>query len=361
MLFYLPIAHEKEAAFFSHVTMDLKTKMIAILIAPKFQDDEAIFPAKFLRDHGADVRYIGLQRGTCHGKNTAVIPVDSLVSEVHPNEFDGLVIPGGGAPEFLRQSKEVLVFVKAFMDAGKPVAAICHGPQVLMSAKATAHRKMTCYPGIQDDLTNSGALYQDQEVVVDNNLITSRTPEDLPAFNQAFAKLLSQFDKDSPWVNATPSQAMEFAIANEIKSQKVYEALGKRTKDRLAKAKFKYLSEVERGHRVTLEGIFEKLYPGRKPEPRPFEQSGEAPEDIDPDGDIMKTLRVAIAAEEAANRLYQQFAAKVLNPKTKKVFQRLAEDELEHKSLLEMEYTLRTGSGMPSAVEKEPWWSQDLW
>ncbi len=342
--------------------MDLQNKMVAILIAPKFHEEEAASPAAFLREHGAEVRFIGLQRGNCPGKtNSSVLTVDSPITEVQAGEFDGLVIPGGAAPETLRQNKDVLAFVKAMMEAGKPVAAICHGPQVLISARVAAHRKMTCYPGIRDDLVNAGAFYEDQPVVVDGNLVTARIPQDLPAFNQAFGQRLAHYDRDLPWMNANPAQALEFAIMNEIKAWELYESLAKRTKDRLAKAKFRYLAETERSHQETLTRIFEKVFQGRKPEPKEFPGSPEATQNIDPDGDILKILRSAIAAEEAAHRLYHQIAGKVLNRETQKVFQRLSEEELQHRSLLEAEYFLHTGAGIPSAVEKEPWWSQDLW
>lgn len=342
--------------------MDLKNKMVAILIAPKFHDEETTAPAAFLREQGAEVRYIGIQKGTCQGKGGTTLTVDSPITDVQPNEFDGLLIPGGGAPEHLRLNKDVLAFVKAFMDAGKPVAAICHGPQVLISAKVLAHRTVTGYAGIRDDLLNAGARYEDQPVIIDGNLVTSRIPDDLPGFIRAFATLLDRVDRESPWRHVTPAQALEFAIMNEIKAWELYDNLAKRTKDRLAKAKFRFLAETEKTHQETLTAVFEKVYPGRKPQPRDLPGvGGEGSQTIDPDGDLPKILRSAMAAEEAAHRLYHQIAEKVLNRETKKIFERLAEEEQQHRELLEAEYALHTGSGLPSAIEKEPWWSQDLW
>ncbi len=341
--------------------MDLKNKMVAILIAPKFHDEETTAPAAFLREHGAEVRYIGIQKGTCQGKGGTSLTVDSPIADVQATEFDGLLIPGGGAPEHLRQHKEVLAFVKSFMETGKPVGAICHGPQVLISAKVIAHRTLTGYAGIRDDLLNAGARYEDQPVVIDGNLVTARIPEDIPAFTQAFATLLTRFDRESPWLHLNPAQALEFAITNEIKAWELYENLSKRTKDRLAKAKFRFLAEMEKAHQETLTQVFEKVYPGRKPQSRNLPGIGEGGQDIDPDGDLAKILRSAMAAEEAAYRLYHQIAAKVLNRETKKIFEDLAEDEQQHRKLLEAEYALHTGSGLPSAIEKEPWWSQNLW
>ncbi|HNV72415.1 MAG TPA: DJ-1/PfpI/YhbO family deglycase/protease, partial [Candidatus Ozemobacteraceae bacterium] len=316
--------------------MDLKNKMIAILIAPKYQDDEGVAPAKYLRELGADVRYVGIQKGSCPGKGQAMVQVETTVNEVQASNFDGLVIPGGAAPETLRLHKDALAFVKGFFDEAKPVAAICHGPQVLMSAGLARGRTMTCYQGIRDDLMNAGAQYLDQEVVIDGNLVTSRVPQDLLAFNKAFAELLVKYDREkTPWAHASPAQVLEFAIGNEIKAYDVYDSLAKCAKDKVAKAKFKFLAETERGHREKLEELYMKLYGGRKPEPREMgERGGEGHLDVDASDDLLKILTLAVNAEEAAHSMYAQIAEKTRHAEAKKLFQTLAEEELEHRRLL---------------------------
>jgi len=342
--------------------INLKNKMVAILVAPKFQDDETTSPQKYLTALGAETKYIGLQRGNCQGKGQTVVIVDSIINEVHSNEFDGLIIPGGSAPETLRQSKEVLNFVKAFSAEAKPIGVICHGPQVLISAQITAGRKMTCYPGIKDDLENSGAGYLDQEVVVDGNLVSSRYPQDLPIFNKAFADLVSKFDKEmTPWIFANPPQILEYAIMNEIKAQALYENLAKNVKDKLAKAKFKFLAETERSHNEALTEIFKQLTSGKAPTPRNMGDVGEATIIIQNDKDLLKILQKAISSEESAFRLYNQISGKLINPESRKIFQTLAEEELQHKALLEAEYTIKVGRPLPAAIEKEPWWAQETW
>lgn len=343
--------------------MSLKNKTIAIFIAAKFQDDEAIMPKRYFQDQGADIKFIGTQKGTCHGKGHTTIEVDATISEVHPNQFDGLIIPGGGAPETLRLNKDILEFVRAFFRDAKPVAAICHGPQVLISAGVLKGRTLTSYPGIRDDLVNAGARFLDQEVVIDNNLVTSRVPQDIPAFNKAFGDLLGRYDMEKlPWVAATPSQVLEYAIFNEIKAMNLYEALSKKAKEKVTKAKFKFLSEMERAHRDALTEIFQKINQGKKPEPRDLGiEGGESDAEIDPDSDLLKVLRGAIANEETAMHLYTEVAEKVTNAEARTIFRQLAEEEQSHKQMLEAEYLLRTGRDLPSAIEKEPWWAESLW
>lgn len=343
--------------------MDLKNKNIAILIAPKFQDDEVLSPRRHFSDLGAEITLVGLHKGTCSSKGQTTVEVTALINEVHPNQFDGLIIPGGGAPEMLRQNKDVLNFVRAFMREAKPVGAICHGPQVLISAGAIWCRSLTGYAGIKDDLVNAGALFLDQEVVVDGNLVTARVPGDLPAFNKAFTDLMTKYDRErAPWAHATPSQVIEYAILNEIKAQVVYESLAKKAKDKLAKAKFKFLAETERAHKERLEEVYEHITHGKKPIPRDLkEKGGEGNEAINPDDDILKILRGAIAAEESANNMYASIAEKMINPEGRHMFLELAEEELGHRRILEAEYATRVGGTMPSAIEKEPWWSENIW
>jgi protease I len=171
---------------------ELEGKRAAILIADKFQDEEGIEPVQFLREHGAETTYLGVETGLARGKNgRAEVDVTLRISEADPGDFDLLIIPGGAAPETLRLNADVLAFTRAFFDAGKPVAAICHGPQVLISAGVLRGRVATCYAGIRDDVILAGARYVDREAVTDRNLVTSRIPSDVPAFNRAMLALMT--------------------------------------------------------------------------------------------------------------------------------------------------------------------------
>jgi protease I len=167
-------------------------KRAAVLIADRFQDEEGVEPVLFLREKGMEASYIGLEPGTAKGKNgRQEVRIDQTIAEADPDAFDLLIIPGGAAPETLRLDEAVLAFTRRFFEAGKPVAAICHGPQVLISAQVLPGRTVTCYRGIRDDVKLAGARYRDKKVVVDGNLITSRIPGDIPAFNEAMARVLA--------------------------------------------------------------------------------------------------------------------------------------------------------------------------
>jgi protease I len=176
----------------------LEGKRAAILIAEKFQDEEGVEPAAYLRERGAEVVYVGMKAGTVGGKyGRQEVEVDLAVEDADPAGFDLLVIPGGAAPEALRLHDGILAFTRHFLDHGKPVAAICHGPQILISAGVLAGRTVTCFAGIRDDVRLAGARYRDKAVVVDHNLVTSRTPADLPAFHEAMEQLLVPQDSAS--------------------------------------------------------------------------------------------------------------------------------------------------------------------
>lgn len=175
---------------------DLNNRNIAILTETGFEEVELTSPMQALQQAGAKVQIISPERGSVrafksHKEWTIEIPVDQHISEANPNDFDGLMIPGGVInPDLLRTSNEAINFIKAFFEAGKPVAAICHGPQVLITADVVRGRQMTSYPSIAVDLKNAGANWVDREVVVDQGLVTSRSPADLQAFN---SKMCEEF------------------------------------------------------------------------------------------------------------------------------------------------------------------------
>lgn len=170
--------------------MQQDTKRVAMVLARNFEDIEATGPKEYLEANGATVTVIGAETGDIVGKKGASLRADRTFADVRPDEFDMLVIPGGGAPENLRIVDAAVAFTRDFMASGRPVAAICHGPQLLISAKALEGRTLTSVNKIRDDITNAGGKYVDEALVVDGNLITSRVPDDLPVFNQALVDAL---------------------------------------------------------------------------------------------------------------------------------------------------------------------------
>jgi len=170
--------------------MDTQQKRVAMVIAPNFEDSEAIDPKEYLEAHGATVTLVGVKGGSVTGKKGATLDVDTTFTQVSPDEFDMLVIPGGGAPENLRIDDDAVAFTKAFVESGKPVGAICHGAQLLISARVLKGRQLTCVNKIRDDVINAGGIYVDVPLVEDGNLITSRVPSDLPVFNEALGRAL---------------------------------------------------------------------------------------------------------------------------------------------------------------------------
>ncbi|OBI98530.1 type 1 glutamine amidotransferase domain-containing protein [Mycobacterium asiaticum] len=176
----------------------LDGKNIAILAADGVEKVELEQPRDALQDAGARVELLSLKAGEIEARNHDLEPagqftVDRPVSEASVADYDGLVLPGGTVnPDKLRLDDTAVSFVRDFVDSGKPVAAICHGPWTLVEAGVVAGRKMTSYPSIRTDLRNAGARVVDEEVVVDGNIITSRSPKDLSAFCSALLKQLAQ-------------------------------------------------------------------------------------------------------------------------------------------------------------------------
>ena len=168
---------------------------VATLITNMFEDVEFTSPAQALKDVGHEVFTIEKEAGKeVTGKQGKTnVKIDYSIDEVKPEDFDALFIPGGFSPDILRADDRFVQFTKAFMDAKKPVFAICHGPQLLITAKTLEGRDTTGYKSIQVDLENAGAIFHDEEVFVcQNQLVTSRTPDDLPAFNREIVKLLAK-------------------------------------------------------------------------------------------------------------------------------------------------------------------------
>ncbi len=176
---------------------DLKDLKVAILTEVGFEQIELTSPKEAMEKAGVTVEIVSPQEKEVRAWDTdkwgITMKVDKHVSEVNVDDYDGLMLPGGVInPDKLRVNKDAVKFVKEFIKSGKPVAAICHGPQILIETGEVAGRQLTSYPSIKTDLINAGAEWIDKEVVVDNGIVTSRTPEDLEAFNKKLLEELAE-------------------------------------------------------------------------------------------------------------------------------------------------------------------------
>jgi protease I len=166
----------------------LDGKRIAFLATDGVEQSELTEPWKAVEEAGGKPELLSLEDGEIQAVESEIekrdtFKVDTVVADADPSDYDGLVLPGGVAnPDKLRADEDAVAFVRSFMEANKPVGAICHGPWTLIEADAVDGREMTSYPSIQTDLKNAGANWVDKEVVVDNGLVTSRSPRDLDAF-----------------------------------------------------------------------------------------------------------------------------------------------------------------------------------
>jgi len=170
----------------------LEGKRVAIVMTDGVEQVEYTKPREFLEQQGAQVTLVSPKKkgeqiqGFNHLTPADKFAVEMSVSEAKPDSFDALMLPGGVAnPDALRLSKESIQFIKSFGDSGKPIAAICHGPWTLIDAGVAKGKRMTSWPTLQNDLRNAGAQWTDEQVVVDGNVVTSRKPDDIPAFNNA--------------------------------------------------------------------------------------------------------------------------------------------------------------------------------
>jgi protease I len=184
--------------YLNHWIMEkLKGKTVAILTENGFEEVELTSPKKALEEAGATVHIISPQKEKVKGWNhdhwSIELPVDKNISNARINDYDALILPGGVLnPDQLRQNKEAVEFAKDFLETGKPIAAICHGPQLLIETGLLEGRALTSYPSVQTDLKNAGANWHDKEVIVDNGLVTSRSPKDLEAFNKKMIEEIAE-------------------------------------------------------------------------------------------------------------------------------------------------------------------------
>ncbi|MFZ0341308.1 MAG: type 1 glutamine amidotransferase domain-containing protein [Gaiellaceae bacterium] len=174
----------------------LRGKKVAILAADMFERVELEEPRKALEEAGAEVEVVSLEEGEIQGFDhfdpATAVQVDRTVEEVSADDYDALLVPGGvGNPDQLRGDENAVAFVRGFHDAGKPMAVICHGPWVLVESGVVRGRRVTSWPTLETDIRNAGGDWADAEVVVDGNLVTSRKPDDIPAFNREMLRIFS--------------------------------------------------------------------------------------------------------------------------------------------------------------------------
>jgi protease I len=196
----------------------LRGRKIAALAADGFEKVELTIPMRALQLAGARVDVISLRHGRIRGVNLHMpatrIGVDKTISEADPADYDGLLLPGGFInPDLLRQSAQARQFVRKFADSDKPIATLCHGPWVLASAGLLNGRTLTSWPGIRDDLVNSGATWLDRDVVKDGNLVTSRGPQDMASFIPA---ILDHFAETAPEAPAAAGQVSDSQLDSPV-------------------------------------------------------------------------------------------------------------------------------------------------
>ncbi len=165
---------------------------VLIIAADNFEDSELFAPYYRILEEGWQADIASIKKGKIKGKHGYEVDVVRSLDEVDPGVYDMLLLPGGKAPESIRKEQAALDIARHFFSAGKPVAAICHGPQTLISAGLLKGMHATCYKSVAQEMSDAGALYEDSEVVVDRNLITSRTPSDIPAFMREIMKMLKK-------------------------------------------------------------------------------------------------------------------------------------------------------------------------
>ncbi len=169
--------------------MEMKALIIS---ADNFEDSELLVPYYRLKEERAQVDIASMKKEKIKGKHDYKVEVNKTLKEVNPDDYDILILPGGKAPETIRKEKNAIEIVKHFFKNNKPVSAICHGPQILITAGLLKGRRATCYRSVAQEMKDAEAIYEDKEVVVDGNLVTSRQPSDLPAFMRETMKMLER-------------------------------------------------------------------------------------------------------------------------------------------------------------------------
>ncbi len=243
--------------------MNLSGKRAVVLVEDQYQELEVWYPFLRLRGAGVEVQVVGTGSATTYkGKYGYPIEADVAADTVQAKDIDAVIIPGGYAPDRLRRYPEVLKLVRDAFDAGRVVAAICHAGWVLISAGIAKGRKLTSFSAIKDDLVNAGAIWVDEEVVQDGNLITSRNPLDLPAFTDAIIAALGEVEAgglESVSGGTDALEALRMAIRAEEAAKRFYSMAEKRTEDPEAKNIFHRLAQDEERHRALVQDEYNRL------------------------------------------------------------------------------------------------------
>jgi protease I len=189
---------------------ELRGKRVAFLATDMFEQDELTGPWNAIKEAGADVELVSLESGEIQGFNhydkADTFPVDKTIDEADAADYDGLVLPGGvGNPDTLRTSPDAVAFVREFVDSGKPVGAICHGPWLLVEADTVRGLTVTSWPSVKTDIRNAGGNWVDEEVRVDNGIVTSRKPSDIPAFSAKVIEEVAEGRHATPRIHAEAS------------------------------------------------------------------------------------------------------------------------------------------------------------
>jgi len=243
--------------------MNLAGKRAVILAEDLYQDLELWYPLLRLRGTGMDVQVAGTgSASTYMGRHGYPVEVDTTVDQVKAKDIDAVVVPGGYAPDRLRRYPAVLKLVREAFEQGKVVAAICHAGWVLVSAGIVKGRRLTSFSAIKDDLVNAGAIWLDEEVVQDSNLITSRQPSDLPAFTDAIIAALGGVEAgglEKVTEKTGPLEALRMAIQAEEAAFEFYSLAVQKTKDAEARNIFHHLAQEEERHRAIVQDEYNRL------------------------------------------------------------------------------------------------------
>lgn len=323
--------------------MSLRGKRVAVLVAPKFHDEQATSPYEYLSAAGAHGEYLGTYKSRLAGKNgRRIIEVTRTFEEADPLDYDAIVIPGGESPQILRLSSAVLQFVRQFWATGRPLGAVCHGPQVLISAGVLAGRRLTCYPGIRDDVILAGGVYEDKGVVIDGQLITARRSEDLPEFNKALTEALAAGPTTVEADKGDVLQALALAVAREKGAQEFYQAASAKFTQLALRNKFLYLAAVEQEHFEQLSALYRTIAGGASPrsDKASVEVSGAS---LTEKMTVEEVIALAMNAERAAHEFYLAAAGRARSAKAREMFHFLAEQELEHYRLLSVDMAAQQG------------------
>jgi len=343
----------------------MTTKKVAFIIAQNFQDEEGVSPYKFLTENKIKVEYIGLKKGECKGKyGREKVKVAKTFEDVSAGDYDGVIIPGGAAPEILRVEEKVLDFVKHFINNDKLVAAICHGPQVLISTGLMTGRHLTSYVGIRDDLRFAGAVYSDEATLQDDKLITARTPDDLETFNHAILWALTEedhhFTKTELTKEITPSAALKIAIRKEITANVFYGVMARNSRNESLSSKFMFLAANERDHITFCQTALKQMTKGLVYTNSNLFCHTNFAKDIS-NLPLKDVLNYSMEAEKEANALYTAAAKRASCAGMKKLFNLLAAEEAGHMQMIDIEMHSHEPRSSNSAIEMIPYNMEDQW